>query len=100
MKEIWARFYERFGEIGMDRGTGEVVDLPSVETTDRLEKTTAEWPIANVHIPGYDRDQCMATHMSNHITIGYGDILQELVSTSLHLGIPTGVAGDAGLSLE
>ena len=32
------------------------------------------WPIANVHIPGYGRDQLMATHMSNHITVGYGDI--------------------------
>jgi hypothetical protein len=47
----------------------------------------------NCHIPGYDRDQCMATHMSNHIVVGYGDILQELVSTCLHLGIPTRVCG-------
>jgi len=90
----WARFYERFGEIGMDCGTGEVIELPEQEIGDRLENTTAEWPIANVHIPGYDRDQCMASHMSNHITIGYGDILQELVATCLHLGIPTRVAGD------
>ena len=90
----WARFYERFGEIGMDCGIGEVIELPVQELSDRLEKTTAEWPIANVQIPGYDRDQCMASHMSNHITIGYGDILQELVATCLHLGVPTRVAGD------
>jgi hypothetical protein len=32
--------------------------------------------------------------MSNHITIGYGDILEELVATCLHLGIPTRVGGD------
>jgi hypothetical protein len=37
--------------------------------------------------------------MSNHITIGYGDILQELVSTCMHLGIPTRVAGDARKSM-
>ena len=91
----WARFYEHFGEIGMDCGTGEVLELPDEETKDRLKKTTAEWPIANAHIPGYGRDQCMATHMSNHITIGYDDILQELVATCLELGIPTRVAGDA-----
>lgn len=90
----WARFYEQFGEIGMDCGTGEVIELPEREISDRLEKTTPQWPIANVHIPGYDRDQCMASHMSNHITIGYGNILQELVATCLHLGIPTRVAGD------
>ena len=89
----WARFYERFGEIGMDCGAGEVVEVAESDLNERLEKTNKEWPIANVHIPGYDRDQLMASHMSNHITIGYGDILQELVATCLHLGIPTRVAG-------
>ncbi|MCC6699061.1 MAG: fucose isomerase [Candidatus Hydrogenedentes bacterium] len=90
----WARFYEQFGQLGMDCGTGEVLELPEAEVQDRLKKTCEVWPIANVHIPGYDRDQLMASHMSNHITIGYGDILQELVSTCQHLGIPTRVAGD------
>lgn len=87
----WARFYERFGEIGMDCGRGEVVRLPEEEVKDRLNRTTKEWPIANVHIPGYGRDQCMASHMSNHITIGYGDIAPELVATCLSLGISTRV---------
>jgi hypothetical protein len=90
----WARFYEEFGNIGMDCGVGEVLKLSEKEVQERLEMTTAEWPIANVHIPGYDRDQCMSSHMSNHITIGYGDILQELIATCRHLGIPTRVAGD------
>jgi hypothetical protein len=78
----------------MDCGIGEVIRLPDEEVNDRLKKTTSEWPIANVHIPGYGRDQLMASHMSNHITIGYGDILQEFVAVCLHLGIPTRVAGD------
>lgn len=91
----WARFYEAFGEIGMDCGTGEVLSMPDDEVQDRLDKTTPVWPIANVHTPGYGRDQLMATHMSNHIVIGYGDILAELVATCQHLGIPTRVAGDA-----
>jgi hypothetical protein len=90
----WARFYESFGKIGMDCGIGEVLPLDEKEVQDRLDRTTAEWPIANVHIPGYDREQCMSSHMSNHITIGYGDILQELIATCIHLGIPTRVAGD------
>jgi L-fucose isomerase-like protein len=96
----WARFYESFGEIGMDCGVGEVMDVDKADLQDRLDKTTPVWPIANVHIPGYGRDQLMATHKSNHITIGYGDILQELVATCLHLGIPTRVAGDVKNTLR
>jgi hypothetical protein len=91
----WARFYEQYGEIGMDCGTGQVIEMPEDEVTERLNKTTKEWPIANVHIPGYDREQLMSSHMSNHIIIGYGNILQEFIATCLHLGIPTRVAGSA-----
>ena len=89
----WARFYEAYGEVGMDCGAGEVIELPDAEVADRLAKTTEEWPIANVHIPGYGRDQLMSSHMSNHIIICYGDILKELIATCLHLGISTRVAG-------
>ena len=60
----------------------------------RRESTNKEWPIANVYIPGYGRDQLMASHMSNHIIVGYGDILQELIAACRHLDIPTRVAGD------
>ncbi|MCL5269944.1 MAG: fucose isomerase [bacterium] len=96
----WARFYEQYGEIGMDCGTGEVVAMPPAEVDERLALTTKEWPIANVHIPGYGRDQLMATHMSNHIVMGYGDILAELVATCQALSIPTRVAGDARNALR
>ncbi|MBM3290511.1 MAG: fucose isomerase, partial [Candidatus Hydrogenedentes bacterium] len=91
----WARFYEQFGQLGMDCGIGEVIAMPDAEVQDRLNKTTPVWPIMNAHIPGYDRNECMASHMSNHIVVGYGNILEELVSTCLHLGIPTRVCGDA-----
>lgn len=90
----WARAYERFGELGLDCGTGEVISMPPAEVQERLDKTTPVWPIANVHIPGYDRNEMMATHMSNHIVIGYGDVLDELLATCRHLGIKTRVAGD------
>jgi len=90
----WARAYEAGGKLGMDCGLGEVVEVPKEELQDRLNKTTPQWPIANVHIPGYDRDQLMASHMSNHIVIGYGDVLTELIATCRYLGISTRVAGD------
>ena len=96
----WARFYEQYGQIGMDCGTAEVLKLPDDEITQRFDKTTKEWPIANAHIPGYDRDQLMSSHMSNHIIIGYGDILAELIATCLYLGIPTRVAGDVKDTLK
>lgn len=91
----WARFYEQFGQIGMDCGVGEVLSLPEAEVEERLRHTTKEWPIANVYLPGCDRDQLMASHMSNHIIIGYGDILPELVSTCRYLNIPTRVVKDS-----
>jgi hypothetical protein len=91
----WARFYERFGETGMDMGTGEVVALPESESLRRRNATTAEWPVANVYIPGYGRDQLMSTHRSNHITMCYGNILQELAAAARGLGIPVNVIGDA-----
>ena len=96
----WARCYEAFGQMGMDCGTGEVLELPESELENRLRSTNPEWPIANVHIPGYGRDELMATHMSNHIVMGYGDILQELVALCRNLGIKTRVAGDAAKALK
>lgn len=95
----WARAWEAYGELGMDVGTGEVITMPDSEVQERLDKTTPVWPIANVHIPGYDRNELMATHMSNHIVMGYGDILQELIATCLNLGFTVRVGGDAGKAL-
>lgn len=92
----WARFYESFGKIGMDCGIGEVVKLPEGEVQRRLSLTTKEWPIANVHIPGYDRDQLMSSHKSNHITICYGDILRELIAVAKFLGLDVNAVGNPG----
>ena len=91
----WARFYESFGEIGIDLGTGEVIELPEVELKRRLACTTEEWPVANAYIPGYGRDQLMSTHKSNHITICYGNIVQELAATASQIGISVNIVGDA-----
>jgi L-fucose isomerase-like protein len=90
----WARCFEANGALWMDCGTGEVVSMPEQEVRERLEKTTPQWPIANVHIPGYGRNEMMATHMANHITIGYGDILEELIALCRTVGIRVRVAGD------
>lgn len=96
----WARFYDSFGEIGMDIGIGEVLELPEEEVNRRREATTKEWPIANTYIPGYGREEMMSTHKSNHITLCYGNILGELAATAKHLGIPINVIGDARQQLS
>jgi L-fucose isomerase-like protein len=96
----WARCWEAYGELGMDCGTGEVVELPEAELKERMDRTTPTWPIANVHIPGYGRDELMASHRSNHIVIGYGDILQELIATCRSLGMKVRVGGKAGKDLK
>ena len=96
----WARFYESFGEIGLDCGTGEVVEMPGEEVRRRLERTTKEWPVAMVHIPGYGRDRLMSTHRSNHITICYGDILMELAAVASNIGIDVNIVGDARNAIE
>lgn len=89
----WARVFERFGEIGMECGAGEVLELPEKEVSRRLGKTTSIWPIANVWLPGYGRDELMSTHKANHITICYGNIVQELITICKELGIPVWYAG-------
>ncbi|MCP4750510.1 MAG: hypothetical protein GY866_06430 [Proteobacteria bacterium] len=96
----WARFYESFGAIGMDVGIGDVVELPDSELERRLSLTSAEWPIANLFIPGCSRDQLMSSHKSNHITLCYGNILQELASTAEKIGINVSVVGDARFEFD
>lgn len=94
----WARAWEQPGVLGLDCGVGEVIDLPDAEVQERLDATTPVWPIANAHLPGYGRDECMATHMSNHITIGYGNILPELAATALSLGFKVRIGGESGVN--
>lgn len=92
----WARFYQDYsGGIWLDCGTGEVVSLPEEEHKRRMECTTKEWPVAMVHIPGYGRDELMGSHKSNHITICYGDIMQELAAVASGISINVNIVGDA-----
>jgi hypothetical protein len=90
----WARVFELDNTLYLDCGLGNVVDMPEDEVQSRLSKTTPVWPIANMEIPGYGRNEMMATHMSNHIVIGRGNILAELAATSERLGFKTRVVGD------
>jgi hypothetical protein len=68
---VWSRIYLNEGVLSMDLGRGGVVALPDRETQRRWKATTAEWPIMHAILYGVSRDQLMAKHKSNHITVHY-----------------------------
>lgn len=81
----WSRAYILGGELWMDIGRGEVVDLPE-ETRDRLwNGTTRQWPLMAADL-GISRDTLMAHYMSNHVAVAYGDIYEEMIGLSQKLG--------------
>jgi len=68
---IWSRIYIDEGEMCIDVGRGAAFDLPPEESNRIWEATTKEWPIMHAVTYGVTRDQMMAKHKSNHITVSY-----------------------------
>jgi len=68
---IWARAHYEGTDVHMHIGTGKAYELPSEEFQRRLQATTKEWPLMNVCLDGVSRDDLMAGHQSNHITVAY-----------------------------
>lgn len=98
---IWARAHYEETQVYLHIGTGHAVELPAAEFERRRRATTYEWPLLNCVLDGVNRDQLMAGHQSNHITVAYvdedklQDVLRAFVAQSLTQGIKTFVAGDA-----
>ncbi len=103
---VWSRVFVEDDRLKMDIGLADVVGLPAEETRDRLQQTTAVWPIMHAVLRGVTRDQMMARHKSNHIQVAYvpdepaawralvakGHAMQEL-------GLEVSVCGDPGEAL-
>ncbi len=68
---VWSRVFVEDGKLKFDTGLAEVVKLPKVETDDRWNLTTSQWPIMHAVLQGISRDQMMARHKSNHIQVVY-----------------------------
>ena len=68
---VWSRVFIMDGKLHVDLGRGTSVELPEAESQARLEATNHEWPIMNVVLHGISRDQFMARHKANHITVVY-----------------------------
>jgi L-fucose isomerase-like protein len=81
----WARCYDKNGELWMDVGLGEVVQLPPDVRDAWWNGTTREWPFMAADL-GIGRDTLMAHYHSNHIAVAYGDVFEEMVALSKELG--------------
>ncbi|TLP49204.1 signal transduction protein [Cohaesibacter sp. CAU 1516] len=102
---IWARAHYVGTDVIMHIGTGEAFELPEDEFERRRKATTYEWPLMNATLDGVERDDLMAGHQSNHITIAYvasdklQDVLRAFVAQALTQGIKVKIAGSAKDSL-
>ena len=54
-----------------DAGIAEVVSLPMVETEDRWQQTTPQWPIMHAVLQGITRDEMLARQQSGHVQVVY-----------------------------
>jgi hypothetical protein len=75
---VWSRVFIEDGILQADLGLGTAVELPEEETARRWQATTPVWPILHAVLHGVDRDQMMARHRSNHITVSYVENPQQV----------------------
>ena len=74
---VWSRIFIEDGNLKMDLGRAEVIELPEEETRRRLNETTPEWPIMHAVTYGVSRDQMMARHKANHINVAYAESAEQ-----------------------
>ncbi len=78
------------------------MELPEAEFERRRRATNYEWPLLNAVLDGVSRDDLMAGHQSNHLTIAYveeamlTEVLKAFVAQALTQNIRVYAAGDAG----
>jgi hypothetical protein len=99
---VWARAHYQGTDVIMHIGTGHAVELPAAEFERRRRATTYEWPLLNCVLDGVGRDDLMAGHQSNHITVAYvdeghlQDVVRAFVTQAITQGIKVLVAGEVG----
>ncbi|MCA7013318.1 signal transduction protein [Dickeya dadantii] len=98
---VWARAHYEGTQVMMHVGTGTAVELPADEFERRRRATNYEWPLLNAVLDGVTRDDLMAGHQSNHLTVAYVDedklaeVLKAFVAQALTQHIQVWTAGDA-----
>jgi hypothetical protein len=68
---VWSRVFTENGRLHVDIGRARAIELPEAETQRRWLSTTPQWPIMHVILQGIRRDQFMARHHSNHVSVAY-----------------------------
>lgn len=102
---IWARAHYEGTQVHLHIGTGRAHELPEDEFQRRLAATTEVWPLMNVTLDGVGRDQLMASHQSNHITVAYVDeaqlgwVCSAFAAMALRQGIQVALVGDVRLEV-
>ena len=101
---IWSRVYIDQGELCLDVGRGAAVELPPEESNKVWEATTEEWPLMHAITYGVTRDQMMAKHKSNHITVSYApdaatanEVMFAKAAMANELGFKVNLCGDYGI---
>jgi len=96
---IWARAHYQGLDVYLHIGTGKAHELPQEEFQRRLDSTTSVWPLMNVTLDGVSKNQLMAGHQSNHITVAYvpeerlGEVTTALATMGLTQGMKVQLAG-------
>jgi L-fucose isomerase-like protein len=101
---VWSRIFIMDGVLHADLGRGTSVSLPEEETERRLNATTPQWPIMHAVLHGVGRDQLMARHRANHMSVVYAPDRQaadrglHVKATMLRdLGVEVHLCGDVNL---
>ncbi|MGC9158778.1 MAG: fucose isomerase [Terracidiphilus sp.] len=68
---IWSRVFVENDQLHADIGRATAVELPEAETKRRWSLTTSQWPMMHVVLHGVSRDQFMARHRANHVSVAY-----------------------------
>ncbi len=68
---VWSRVFVEGGVLHADLGLATAVSLPTEETERRWRETTYQWPIVHTVFHGISRNQFMARHRANHVSIVY-----------------------------
>lgn len=101
---VWSRVFVMDGGLHADLGRATVVKLPRAETERRWQMTTPQWPIMHAVLHGVSRDQMMARHKSNHLTVAYAPSAQEAdkalaakAAMLAEMGVAVHLCGDVSL---
>ncbi len=100
---VWARAHYEGTDVHMHIGTGTAFELPKDEFQRRLDSTTREWPLMNCVLDGVGRDDLMAGHQSNHITVAYVSeenlkkVVQAFVAQALTQNMRVHLAGSTDI---